>query len=508
MHLKRIRLLAILALSTMVGVACSSNGQGNVAPGSGGTVAGGTVAGGTVAGGTVSGGSVGQTTVGATTGGAATGGTTSSTGRAGAGGVATGSGVATNNVGGTGSLATGRGGAATGGGATGIGGAATGGGATGIGGAATGGVSTGGVASGGARTGAGGVATGGVATGGAATGGVATGGAGGTTVSAATGPVRLSWTNPLVPKRADPHVFLHSDGYYYMTATVPEYDRIELRRSTSLGGLSTAQAKAVWRKHTTGEMAAHIWAPEIHFIDGAWHIYFTAGRSDDVWAIRMYVLKNVSANPLEGEWTELGRIVTNWDSFSLDATTFAHAGQRYYVWTQTVPNYAGTSIVLSRMSSPTKLVGAQVVLSSPLLTWEKQGHEVNEAPAVLLKNGKVFVTYSASATDQNYCMGLLTADATADLLDVKSWKKAAQPVLQSNSQNSQYGPGHNSFTTTPDGRIDILVYHTRSYRDIVGDPLNNPDRATRAQHLPFDTTGMPVFGVPVPDGPYQVDAVP
>jgi GH43 family beta-xylosidase len=264
----------------------------------------------------------------------------------------------------------------------------------------------------------------------------------------------------------------------------------------------------VWRKHATGEMGAHIWAPEIHFIDGSWHIYFTAGRSDDVWAIRMYALKNASANPLEGEWSELGRIVTNWDSFSLDATTFAHAGQRYYLWTQQVPNYAGTSIVIARMSSPTKLTGAQVVLSSPEYAWEKQGYEVNEAPAVLMKNGKVFITYSASATDQNYCMGLLTADTGADLLDLKSWKKAAQPVLQSSSQNGQFGPGHNSFTTTPDGRLDILVYHARSYRDIVGDPLNNPDRATRAQHLPFDATGMPVFGVPIADGPYQVEVLP
>ena len=493
MHLKRNALLAILALTTMLGAACSSNGQGNGTLGSGNTL---------------TGGAGGQPAVGGTTGvtaGAASGGANPSTGGVGTGGATTGGGGATNSGVATGGLA-------TGGARAGTGGAVTGGLATGGTQAGTGGAATGGVATGGTRAGTGGAATGGAATGGVATGGTrsGTGGAaaGGTAGSGTTGPVRLSWTNPLVSKRADPHVFLHSDGYYYMTATVPEYDRIELRRATSIGGLSTAQGNIIWRKHTTGEMGAHIWAPEIHFIDGAWHIYFTAGRSDDVWAIRMYALKNLSANPLEGAWTELGRIVTNWDSFSLDATTFALAGQRYYVWTQTVPNYAGTSIVLSRMSSPTKLTGAQVVLSSPQLTWEKVGHEVNEAPAVLVKNGKVFVTYSASATDQNYCMGLLTADASADLLDLKSWKKAAQPVFQSSSQNSQYGPGHNSFTTTPDGRIDILVYHARSYRDIVGEPLNNPDRATRAQYLPFDATGMPVFGVPVTDGPYQVDAVP
>ena len=48
------------------------------------------------------------------------------------------------------------------------------------------------------------------------------------------------FANPLVLQRADPHVTLHGDGYYYYTATVPEYDRIELRRVRSLNDLGKA----------------------------------------------------------------------------------------------------------------------------------------------------------------------------------------------------------------------------------------------------------------------------
>ena len=58
----------------------------------------------------------------------------------------------------------------------------------------------------------------------------------------------VSWTNPLIPQRADPHVMLHLDGYYYFTATVPEYDRLELRRSKTIEGLSAAETKVVWKK--------------------------------------------------------------------------------------------------------------------------------------------------------------------------------------------------------------------------------------------------------------------
>lgn len=511
MQRKSIRWFTILALASM-GVACSSTDRrsgersdangGWAAAGGAGVAAGGKfTAGGARATGGAGAGGTSSTQAGGGTGGWAIGGSAV----IGAGGTAvnttggrstsTTSGVSTggaSNTGGVSSTSAVTSTVATGG-VTASGGAAAGG-------AISGGRSswTGGTTPTGGRSWTGGVAAGGGASGG----GSGTAGAGGATA------LRLAWSNPLVSKRADPHVFLHSDGYYYLTATVPEYDRIEVRRASSLDGLSTAEPKVVWRKHASGAMGAHIWAPEIHFIDGAWYIYFTAGRADDVWAIRMYALANTSTNPLEGQWTERGQIVTNWDSFSLDATTFSHAGQRYYLWTQRVPDYAGTSILIARMSSPTQLTGAQVVLSWPEYDWEKRGYEVNEAPAALVKNGKVFVTYSASATDQNYCMGLLTADATGNLLDRSSWKKAAQPVFQSSSQNSQYGPGHNSFTTTPGGAIDILVYHARSYRDIEGDPLNNPDRAIRAQLLPFDASGVPVFGAPVADGPYQVDVSP
>ena len=121
---------------------------------------------------------------------------------------------------------------------------------------------------------------------------------------------------------------------------------------------------------------------------------------------------------------------------------------------------------------------------------------------MLIKNGRVFITYSASATDANYCLGLIYANANADLLDSASWTKLPEPVLKTDSAASVFGPGHNSFTTTPDGKTDILVYHARNYEKIRGDSLTNPDRATRAQVIRWRKDGFPDFGDPVPDGTY------
>ena len=310
-----------------------------------------------------------------------------------------------------------------------------------------------------------------------------------------------TYTNPIAEKRADPHIFKHTDGYYYFTATVPEYDRIVLRRATTIQGLKTAPETTIWTKHASGVMGAHIWAPEIHFIDGKWYVYFAAGATDDVWAIRMYVLEGTGANPLTATWTEKGQIKTQWESFSLDATTFTVNGVRYLAWAQRDPSVNNnTDVYLAKMANPWTITGTPVLLSRPTYSWETVGYKVNEGPAVIQHGGKVFLTYSASATDANYCLGMLTASVSANLLSQTSWSKSATPVFTSSAATGQYGPGHNSFTVSEDGKSDILVYHDRSYKDISGDPLNDPNRRTRVQKVYWNADGTPNFGIPVADG--------
>lgn len=62
-------------------------------------------------------------------------------------------------------------------------------------------------------------------------------------------------------------------------------------------------------------------------------------------------------------------------------------------------------------------------MTTPDYDWERYGFWVNEGPAVLKRNGKVFVTFSASDTGIHYCVGLLTADESSDLLDPRSWER-------------------------------------------------------------------------------------
>ncbi len=312
--------------------------------------------------------------------------------------------------------------------------------------------------------------------------------------------------NPLVRQRADAQVFLHTDGYYYMTGSVPEYDRLVLRRSRTLAGLSTANERVLWRHEKTGPMSGFLWAPELHLIDGRWIMYFAAGPSgggEDVFRIRTFAVVCDGPDAMTGTWTVLGQLTTPWDSFTLDSTSFVHRGTRYLAWAQREPGIeTNSNLYLAPLATPLTLAAKPARLAVPTLDWEIRGFKVAEAPALLARNGKLFMTYSASATDARYCMGMLTARDDADIMDPAAWTKSPQPVFKSSPARKVFGPGHNSFTVDERGR-DILVYHARDYEAIKGDPLFDPNRHTRVQTFTYKPDGTPDFGEPVANGPLR-----
>ena len=218
------------------------------------------------------------------------------------------------------------------------------------------------------------------------------------------------------------------------------------------------------------------------------------GDVEKRFSIRMYVLSNPNEDPMIGQWKEEGRIDTHVDSFSLDATTFEHLGKRYLVWAQMDAERSyNSALLMAEMDSPVSIRPPIITLSEPDLEWERLGYKVNEGAAVIIRNGRVFITYSASATDHRYAMGLLWADEDADLMDPSSWQKSLEPVFTTQAELGRYGPGHNSFTIAEDGVTDLMIYHGRDYRDLKGTPLTDPNRHARARVLSWDENGFPDF---------------
>ncbi len=302
-----------------------------------------------------------------------------------------------------------------------------------------------------------------------------------------------------IQKRADPYVYKHTDGTYYFTASLPDYDGIALRKADKLFDLKDAPEKMIWKKHDKGIMSFHVWAPELHFIFGKWYIYFAAGDVDDIWAIRPYVLECLGDDPFNDEWIEKGMMQCSdedpfsFRAFSLDATVLENHGEYYFIWAEKVGvGKQISNLYIAKMESATKLSTVQVLLTTPDYDWERVGFWVNEGPAFIKHDGKIYMTYSASETGVAYCIGMLSADENDDLLDPKSWTKSRMPVLKTSEELKIYGPGHNSFTVNDEGE-PVMIYHARTEAEIVGNPLYNPNRHAMVMKVKWNESGEPEF---------------
>ncbi|OXM87218.1 hypothetical protein CF651_06115 [Paenibacillus rigui] len=325
------------------------------------------------------------------------------------------------------------------------------------------------------------------------------------------------YVNPLIKNGADPNIYKGADGYYYYTMSYMnyanngvaayQYDRITLRRASTIQGLASAEEKQIWTKHASGEMSYHIWAPEIHYVNGKWYIYFAAGRTNANFDLRVYVLECSTQDPMTGDWKELGKVAMNDEAFDLDATTFEHNGELYMIYAFANGGLKiNSSLRIAKMTSPTTLDSVQVNISTPEYTWEQRYDNVNEGSAVIKKNGKIFVAYSAGSTDTTYAVGLLSAPDSPDanLLDPANWTKTPYPIMATSRANGQFGPGHGTFTVAEDGLQDVFLYHARkneAYSATGYAPLYDATRWARVQNVYWHGDGTPYLGVPVPDGP-------
>ncbi len=332
------------------------------------------------------------------------------------------------------------------------------------------------------------------------------------------------YTNPLIYHRADPFIYKHTDGYYYFTGSYTDmehnligkyqYRNIAIRRAKTLEGLADGsgqyEERVIYeREPLPGDNSPHIWAPEIHFLQGKWYVYFTTSiNENDLWSIRPHVLECADADPFQGEWVNKGRIQTTTEDsiaftdFSLDHTVLELNGELYLFWPEKHP--IDSDIYAAKMVNPWTIDSSRICkVVAPEYNWERHGFPVCEGPAFLHRNGKIFLVYSAAGTDALYCLGMCTADENADLLDAKSWKKSPCPVFQSSRKNGQFGPGHNSFTKDEEGH-DVMIYHARQEERYLVDegyqPLYDAGRNASVSRVYWNEDGTPNFSIPIPCG--------
>jgi len=312
--------------------------------------------------------------------------------------------------------------------------------------------------------------------------------------------IAQTFKNPLLPSGADPWS-IYKDGYYYYTHSMQ--NKLVIWKTKNLADLKTAQQKTIFVPPANTAYAKELWAPEIHFINQKWYVYFAADNGENK-NHRMYVLENTSKDPLTGTWKLKGKVGDATNKWAIDGSVFTYQNQLYMVWA----GWEGDinqkqEIFIAKMKNPWTIDGKRHKISTPQFEWEKHGDlndpgnpphvDVNEGPQILMHNNKVFLIYSASGcwTDF-YALGMLTLKGK-DILNGTSWEKSKQPVFKQSAENGVYAPGHNSFFKSPDGKEDWILYHANS---APGQGCGG-QRSPRAQKFSWNADGSPNFGVPV-----------
>jgi GH43 family beta-xylosidase len=308
-----------------------------------------------------------------------------------------------------------------------------------------------------------------------------------------------TFTNPILDRGADPWVVLHEGRYVLCQA---EGGAIVIRTAARLTDLGREPGTVVWRPPPGQPYSCELWAPECHLLRGRWFVYVAAddGRNE---RHRMYVLEGSGPDPRR-PFAFRTKLDLRPDRWAIDGTVLALPdGRLYFLWSGWEGTRNGAqNLYVAPMRDPWTIAGPRVLLSRPELPWERRVRPwVNEGPQALWNGDQLFVVYSASGSwTDDYCLGLLRFHG-GDVLDPRAWTKDPAPVFARTDR--VFGPGHASFTRSPDGREDWIVYHAARARGA------GWDRQIHAQPFGWDAGGSPRFGAPVdPGSPLALPAEP
>ncbi len=330
-----------------------------------------------------------------------------------------------------------------------------------------------------------------------------------------------TFANPIIGRGADPSVILNHGVYYSVQSGCAHQGNtpvICIRSAPTLPELGRAVPVVIWTAPASGPNSADIWAPQIDFFGGEFHVYYAAGSVAGLNDHKLFALvPGTTGEPLR-PWIVAstgapgGELVTNWKSvWGIDPDVFLASDHKYYLLYACRQDNTGSrsskeqSICLSEMSDPLHLTGQTVALSNPTQPWETRTFPTQEGPFGFVHDGVDYILYSASfsGTADDYSEALLINNhppqpngAGNPLTNPASWIKEG-PVFD--GHHASYGTASNVIVPSPDGTELWNVYHGT-------DCLNNcpmvnrktwRDRSVRAQKAGWSHVGSLVMGYPV-----------
>jgi GH43 family beta-xylosidase len=323
-----------------------------------------------------------------------------------------------------------------------------------------------------------------------------------TAVNQGGGPPPCTFKNPIGAGQ-DPWVV--RDGQFYYLAESAD-NGIWIYKSSSLTALKNGVKVKIWSAPATGWNRTNVWAPELHQIDGTWYVYYAAGTSGPPFITQHAGVLQATTSDPQGPYSERPMLYTGDDVqnqtgnvWAIDLTVGKINGQLYAVWSGWDHNAStdrtAQNLYIATMSDGATISSNRVLLATPTAAWERDtALDLEEGPEFLEHAGQEFIIYSTHASWlPDYQLGQLRlVSATADPMNPANWTKSSGPVFK--GTGSVYGVGHASFTTSPDGTQDWIVYHSKV------DPSPGWNRDIRTEQFTWNGDGSPNFGIPVPAG--------
>ena len=295
--------------------------------------------------------------------------------------------------------------------------------------------------------------------------------------------------NPIASVGHDPFVIQKNGLYYY---SYSHEGSIWINKHRTLREAVQFKGKKIWSPEQNKPFSMNVWAPELHFLNEKWYVYFAADNGDNE-NHRMYVLESKTVDPL-GEYVFMGKIYDHSDKWAIDGTVLEYSGDTFFIWSGWEGNKnIQQNLYIAKMKTPMSITGKRTLISKPEYDWEKIGQPfVNEGPQILKNKNQVFVIYSASGSwTNNYCLGQLKLSGN-NPLEAGSWTKFRTPVFS--GTETVFSPGHASFVKSPDGKEDWIVYHTAKEKS------SGWNRDVNTKKFNWEINGNPNFGYPVSKG--------
>ena len=303
---------------------------------------------------------------------------------------------------------------------------------------------------------------------------------------------------PIAYNRADPCIAYWEGKYYFIATNDADGNHtLYIREADSIPELVNAEEHLLLDSVTYPGIGGLLWAPEFHEIEGRLYIFHACTPEPFFEEESHIMVLKEGGNPIKREdWSAPKRVVRKDGSdiceagkeITLDMTCFPWEGDYYVIWSQRqfLPKDLGAWLYIAKLNpeEPWKLLTDPVVLLKPDYGWSNNHTFVVEGPFALMRDDKLFVTFSGAAVDTSYVVGLLQIEKGKDLLNPANWRQGNYPLLTSRSMEGEFGTGHNAYVTDEDGTI-WNTYHAR--------PGVDGDRSSGIRRVHFDVDGEPVL---------------